>query len=175
MPSRLEDITIEIHERLNDATLERRFGRKELQHHDQERRIVWVRVLSPIDTPKRAGATMVVGDPEHRVNVCQIRVETVEAHIFAETDELIDQLLDNVIAACWLTLQSVAVQFTNYSWVSQYENEAGETLRTEKVVLRLSFRLPVPEEIKQLTPITEISHVCGTLTNDGDFNPQPED
>lgn len=173
MASRLEQLTLDIHETLNDATVEHRFGRKHLEHHDQERRIVWVRAPSRLEEPRQAAARKVVGTTEYRVTTCVDRMDAVEAHIWAEDDESIDQLLDNLVAAICLTQRFMA--WGGYTYASQEPKEGGETARTEKIILRVSFRLPVPEEIKPLKVIIGLDHECGTLLPDGSTQPEPEE
>jgi hypothetical protein len=173
--TRLQELVTAIHATLNDASVAARVGRVYLDEHDQARRVVWVREGGDVEPPKQAGGRLVPGatpdDPDFRVRACKIRVERVQAHIYAEEEDLAENLLDAIIAAVCLTVPTV--RMTGYDWVTEEAEHAGRTLRTSKVVLKMQgFRLPVPDEIRQLEPVQAVDHVCGTLDANGDVVPQ---
>lgn len=175
--SRLEEFTVSIHETLADSSVKRLFGRKSLAHQEQARRIVWVRTRGDIEAPRQAGgrevppATTPPGGTTYRVRACCLRIERVEAHIFAEDDEKLDALLDNLLAAIYLTIPTPS--FSGFAFPSQEEGKDGESLRTQKCVLTVAFRCPVPDEIKPLAPITGFTTTAGTLTQDDTVVPEP--
>ena len=170
MASRLEEITEQIHTTLAAASVKRLFGPVHLAHHEQAKRVVWVRERSPIEDPRQAGGKEVSGT---RIRVCRLRIEAVAAHVYAETDEALCDLIDVLIAAIDLTVPSA--RMSGIDWVSHQDHEAGETRRTDKAILHCAFRLPVADEIRELLEVTGIDHECGTLLPNGTVNPQPED
>jgi hypothetical protein len=174
--SRLERLTRKIHAKLNDASVTHLFGAKNLAVHESDRRICYVRNGGDIVPPKQTGAAA-IDDNRHRMTVCKTRVESCIAHLWAETDALADDLLDNLIAAiCELDPNAV---FGRYGAMSDEPGEAGEILRNYKYTVPFALKLPVPSSIKPLRVIAAIGHECGQLNADGSFNangaPNPED
>lgn len=166
--SRLERITRAIHDEMADPSIEYLFGRKYLDQHGTDRRIVYVPNGGTIAAPNKIGAD--VGS--HRVRMCRARVSSVEAHAYAEDIESADDLLDALIAAVCLVVPDAV--FGSYDDVSDEVGEAGETLRSYKVICRFQLRLPVPVEVKKLRTIVAIEHECGMLQPDGSIAPQPD-
>lgn len=170
--SRLEELTIAIHDQLADSTVERMFGRNAKSKQTQARRIVWIPMGGQLIPPRQGGGRLPADGTQFRIQSCQDRQARFAAHIYARTYEEAEALLDRVIAAIMLVIPNV-------TWPAPYEdkthedkNEAGVTRRTELIVLHVQTRLPVPDEVKPLRTITGTDHVCGTIQGDGTVKPQ---
>lgn len=175
MATRLKEVAVAVHELLNAALPEAEqvkdyHDQVALTQHQQRRRIVWLTQGGTTEPPKQGGGRLPSDASAYRIQACKTRVERVDAHLFAETRELTEQLLDQVIAALCTVLQ--VVEIPGYEWRTEEVGEAGRALRVACCVLRFLLRLPVPEEIKPLTPITGVEDVCGTLQPDGSIKPQ---
>jgi hypothetical protein len=160
----------DVHVTLNDPTVKAYHDRVALQQHQQRRRVVWLTPGGTTEPPKQGGGRLPTDGTAFRVQACRVRVEQVHAHIFAETRELTEQLLDNLIAAVCSTLG--VVEIPTYAWVTEERDQAGTVLRAAECILRINLRLPVPEQIKPLTPVIGVEDVCGTLDDDGNTVPQ---
>lgn len=165
--SRLERITREIHDKLNDPGIEYGFGRKSLTEHAERRRIIYVRDGGIVAPPKQP-----IGDVDrYRIKICRSRVESVEAHVYGENDEDADDILDALIASVCAKIPDAKI--SKYDAISEEKSEAGHALRTYKYLLRFEMWLPVPSEIKELRTVTAVADVCGTLDANGEVVPQP--
>lgn len=170
--SRLEELVALIFEKLNDATVDFRFGRKYLKRHGTARRVTWVPAGGRIESSRQAGGRPVTTDTgTFRARSIRTRVERVEAHIYAESFTAAEELLDAIIAATDLAIPTVEWP-GDHAWPSEVPVEAGETLRTSNVVRSMAFRLPVLEEVQRLAPIASTAVDGGTLQNDGSTKPQ---
>lgn len=169
MATRLREFAELVHVELADATVRAAHDAVGLQQHQPERRIVWLTQGGTTEPARQAGARVVGND---RVRASRNRVEHVDAHVFAENRETTEMLLDNLIAAVGNTLNGV-VEMPTYRWESEEPDEAGRARRTAHCVLRINLRLPVPDEIRPLHPITGVEDVCGTLDEGGEIVPQP--
>jgi hypothetical protein len=164
VPSRFELFSERVHAQLNDPTVVRLVGRKNLAAHEQARRIVWIHAPSTVDRPSQAGGKVVGSSTTGtRQQAVWMRLENAEVHVFAETEELVDQLFDNVLAAIDLAIPRVRLD--GYVWVTEQEGQAGLTLWQPAIMFRCAFRLPVMDERKQLAPITAQEHECSLITD----------
>lgn len=157
---------------LNDATVKKRDDVAALQQHDVRRRIVWLTQGGTVEQPRQAGGRTPSDGTAFRIVSCKDRVEEIEAHLFSESRETTEQLLDNVIAAVCIVART-AVEMPRYVWETQDRDNAGKVLRAEHCVLVIRLRMPVPEQIKPLGTFATVADVCGTLDEDGDVVPQP--
>lgn len=170
MASRLQEFAELVHDELGDATVVAKHDRVALQQHQQRRRIVWLTEGGQTIPPAQRGATFSIDGVGQRIQICRMRVEHVDAHLFAEDRETTEHLLDNVIAAVCNVLK--VVEIPSYTWESEDNAEAGRALRGAHCVLRINLHLFVPQEIKPLRLITGVEDVCGTLDDDGEVVPQ---
>lgn len=176
-PSEMELISRKIHLTLNDPTVKGVWGAKGLKQWDQVRRIVWVRVISPIESPKQAGGQMQSVRSEQgeqpkpqqgsRVRITRIRVQTLDLHIYGEDEGACDRTVKNLLAAIDLTWPQVT--FITEEWTSESPDQAGHT-HLPKVVIRATFRLTVADEVAPLMPAAGEAHECGILQEDGSLN-----
>lgn len=171
MATRLAEFADLVHAKLNDPTVKKLDDVEALQKHEERRRIVWVTPGGTVEQPRQAGGRMPTDGTQFRIQLCKVRVENVDAHIFAETRERTEQLLDNVIAALCITAES-GIEMPTYTWVTQERDNAGKVLRAQYCVLRFRLRLPVPEQIKPLGTFNAVDDVCGMLDEDGNVVPQ---
>lgn len=169
--SRLERAVDAVEAELDDGSVVFLVGRAHKLVHGPARRVIWIPVPSPIQFPKQAGGRLPDEDPTIRARVARERIETVEIHIYAEDRGTTDRLLDNLIAAILLSIPRAQLQ--TYSWVSEEEQEAGDTNYVELIVMRCAFPLPVLDEVLPLKAIATITDVCGTTQADGTVTPQP--
>jgi hypothetical protein len=175
--SDLEVVTVRIHRQLNDPSVQRVFGAMGLHQHAGGRRIVWVRVQSPVEPPKQAGGRMqsrqgAQGEqpkPQDgsRWRLARVRVQTVDAHIYGEDDGVIDETIKNLIAA--VETECPQVNYIFEDWPLDTEEMANLT-RYPKAVLRMQIRLTVSDEVLPLKPALGEAHSCGILRDDGTIN-----
>jgi hypothetical protein len=168
--TRLEEFATDVHAVLGDDTVKPYFDATALQEHKQQRRIVWVTPGGTTEAPRQGGGRPPVDGTQFRIQACRMRVENVDAHVYAENRETTEVLLDNLIAAVCLTL--AVVEIPTYTWETEEIGNAGRTLRIAHCILRIYLRLPVPDQIRPLLPITGIEDECGTLLPDGSIKPQ---
>lgn len=123
----------------------------------QRRRVHCYRLGGTIEAPERAGGTVVETHPleadanifdagKSRVPTVWNRREHIELRIFAESEETLDVLLDNIITAIDRSAPNGGIEWEEYTWI---ENEIGQ--RQPMIPLRLWAMFPVAEEIKKLT------------------------
>lgn len=172
MATRLSEFADLVHAALGDSTVTKRDDVGSLQQHDVRRRIVWLTQGGQVEQPRQAGGRPPTDGTAYRIQACKVRVEDVQAHLFAETRERTEQLLDSVIAAVCTVVQA-AIEMPRYVWETQERENAGKVLRAEHCVLHIRLRLPVPEEIRPLGTFDSVDDVCGTLDEDGAIVPQP--
>ena len=162
-----------IHEQLNDPTVELAFGIDELDKNKGRRRIVWVRPGGTTNPPDRGGGLyrspaeveaekeqVPTGKPVEapsgtRVQFCYQPVDQVFAHLFAETDKLLEQLLYNLLAAIKIACGHLAMPGA-YIWPNELDGRLGK--RQSKIQLRVDFTFAAPEEISALTTILHTQH-----------------
>jgi hypothetical protein len=168
--TRLEEFATAVHAALGDPSVKAYFDATALQEHKQRRRIVWVTPGGTTETPRQSGGMPPSDGSKMRIQACRVRVENIDAHIYAENRETTEILLDNLIAAVCLTINPA--EMPTYTWETETLDNAGRTLRIAHCILRIYLRLPVPDEIKQLFPIRGVEDECGTLQDDGSIKPQ---
>lgn len=159
--SRGEKVVDSIHVALDDSTVVHFVGRKYLAQNKQLRAIIWVPVTSPIEASKLVGGQL-VDDATARQHHVLTRVETYEVHVLAEDAEQTDALLDSLLAAGKTALGST-FRAGSYRWLSDEEAFAGWSVRQPRIVVQLSFELPVPKKKQKLYTITAQTHECSLL------------
>ena len=177
---RSEELMAAVEQKLSDDSVAFRFGRKFLAHHDQARRIVFVPVGGAINPPKSAGSRRLGAAPgeteEPKVRILPTIaecVEQVDVYIYGEDFGATEALKDGVIAAISKAIGAApSAVFARYVWASQESEEAGDTNRTELIVLTFTLALPVPEAFEPLRRVTGFTDVCGTIQPNGTVLPQ---
>lgn len=170
MATRLSEFATLVHAQLADASVKKFDDIVALQKHTERRRVVWITPGGTTEPPPQAGGRSPADGTSFRVQACRTRVENVDVHIFAESRELTERLLDNLIAAICLVAKVVAIP--TYRWETEERDQSGKVLRAHECVLRINLRFAVPDEVKPLTPVTAQEHLCGTLQEDGSITPQ---
>lgn len=165
MATRLAEFATEVHALLNDATVKKCDDVASLQRHEVRRRITWLTPGGTTEPPRQAGGRAPSDGTAYRIQACRIRVEHIDAHIFAESREMTERLLDNVIAASCTVAR--VLEIPSYRWETEERENSGKVLRAHECILRINLRLPVPEQILPLVAITSQDHECGTLQDDG--------
>lgn len=147
--SRFGRFVAEVEANLADTTVEFQLGRAREGEHGIRRRVMMYRAGGLILAPKRAGGAMVGGEGGVRIPTIYDRHESVDVVLHAESEESLDQLLDNMINAIDKVAPNGGINWENYEW---NENEIAQ--RVPQVRLRFAVKLPVAEEIRPLTIIT---------------------
>lgn len=154
--SRGERIIDQVHTELDDDSVVHYVGRRFLAAHKQQRAVVWVPVSSPIEPATRAGGRTI--DGQRRSDVFT-RIESFEAHIYAENNETVDLLFDALLGACKRTVHT-SMNVGRYSWASEEQDGTNWTLRQPKIVCQIAFQMPVAREQLKLHEITLQDHTC---------------
>lgn len=161
MSSRLSRTIAAIESALNDPSVKFQLGRIKNQENTQLRRVVWVRAGGTVQPPERTGAKLNSGS---RVKQAYTLDDRVEAHIYAEDDDLTEQLMHNVLAALNRAAGRSIVPLS-YRWPTEEDGKADISLRQPKVVLLFEIHVPVLDVIESLTTIAAFNH---TGTMDGE-------
>lgn len=154
MSSRFSRTVASIEANLDDPSVKFQLGSVKNQEHTQRRRVVWVRAGGDVRPPERTGAKVNSGD---RVKQPYTLHDRVEAHIYAEDDELTEQLMHNVLAAANLAAGRSIVPLS-YRWPTEEVGKADISVRQPKVVLLLEFHVPVLDTRERLTTIAAFQH-----------------
>lgn len=150
--SRLSDFADSVHVALNDATVEKVIGQKNGNRHGKRRRLHWYRISGQIVPARQTGGTEENGN---RSPTELTRLETVQCNVFAETEDTLDVLIDNVIAAIQGDAPGGSVQWGDYTWAHDEYAKRGVM-----VPLTFEIRLPVLSEQKALVTITDEDLTC---------------
>ncbi|MBA2724282.1 MAG: hypothetical protein H0U56_15620 [Methylibium sp.] len=142
-------------------------GRVALAEETQLRRIVWVRAPSRIEATTRAGGTLQGTTEQDRIKYAYVRVEHVEAHLYAETEDAAELLLDQVLGVL-ADLLGPSVVPTGYTWVTETEEGAGIAVRQPKIRLDVTVRMPASKEVHPLIEATLQDHMCGITSTASD-------
>ncbi len=149
--SRFTDFVEAVRVELADPTVDFVTGKAKEGQHGQRRRVHWYRETGTIVAPQQAGGRMVEDDANgSRQPAVWLRQETILVRIFSENEDTAETLLDNLIVAIDHVRPNGAASWEDYQW---QENEIAQ--RTPLIHLRFSIPLPVVDEIKGLTIITD--------------------
>jgi hypothetical protein len=162
MPTRLERLTQKIQENLHEPTVVHRFGGEWLKTHGEQRRIVWVSMPSATERPRQAGGRLVgpSGTGTRQVAAFNL-LEAVEAHVYAESDAVLDELFNKLLVAIDDTVPNSPLP--TFSRPTEEEVGAGRT-RKPKMIVGCIFRMPVIVENAPLVPIEGEIHECKVET-----------
>lgn len=150
--SRFSDFVDAVHAELDDSTVLKLIGKKNEQKHAQQRRIIWMRDGGRVEPAEQAGGREENGN---RTVSVKTRYERIEVHLLAESEDTLDTLFDNWIAALDAVATNSVVWEDDYLWT-----EEDHTSRQPMVVTTIYKKLPVAEERKPLVTITNQSHTC---------------
>ena len=159
--SRIQTLADRVHARLNDATVKQVVGERNRGRNDQRRRIHWYRSSGEIISAKTAGGTVDSDGDDvtgQRVDSVWTRLEMVTCLVFAESEDSMETLLDNLITAIDQSERAPAVEWEGYEWSSTTKDEFSK--RIPMIELTFSIRLPVADAIKQLVEITDEELTC---------------
>lgn len=158
-------------ETLADITVEEYYGLASLKEHCGARHMHWVSPGGTLVPPAQAGAREVPANATQRKPACVTLEAEVQCHIFAESDEALERLLRNVLAA--LALGGIRYKSGRYRVPTQEDAEvAGITLRSEWMILTFTVNWPVIEEIQPLREVLSTLQTSGVIQADGSVNPQ---
>jgi hypothetical protein len=148
-----------IHAKLNDATVKKLLGRKALSEHQQQRRIVWIRRPSPVVNPQNVGGKLTASTTQ-RTRTAYVIEQAIEANIYAESEDTLEVLVGNLLAAISLVLGPRAQKMV-VDWETETDAPGvakGHLVRGCKALLLLSIAVPVTDEIAELVTIEEQGH-----------------
>ncbi len=150
--SRLSAFVAAVAVELDDSSVEFVIGKKNEGKHGQRRRVHWYyNVGGEIEENTRQGGTKTDDDTTRTVSVWQ-RSEAVLVRAFAESEDTIETLFENLITAIDRAAGVQAVTWGPYTW---HENEIGQ--RVPMIDLEFRLALPVPDEITTLVTIAAVS------------------
>lgn len=159
--SRFSTFVDDVHTRLNDATVQKVIGDKERGRNRQRRRLHWYRTGGEIVPSRTAGGTVESAGDDitgTRTPSVKTRMEDILCRVFAESEDTLDTLLDNVIVAINQTAREPAVEWGEYTWEATQKDEFAK--RIPMVELQFALRLPVADEQRSLTQITAELLTC---------------
>lgn len=171
--TRLKRIAQAVHQALGDLSVAARHDRTALSEHGQLRRIVWLTEGGTGEAAHQAGGRIPPGRPNVRVVSTWLRVETAQAHIYAEDRATCEELLDKVIAALDEECGPSFAGFS-YRWVTEERPNAGVTLRASKCILTVQLREPVVVKEEPLHPLPAAETEYGLLLEDDTIAPHPD-
>ena len=146
-----------MHTELNDASVKMLLTVQGLQEHQQLLRVVWLEPAGTVRKPKHAG--MQIHDGDKRTLIARVRDANCQAHIYADTLDNLETLLNKLIAAFEVKFPNITIQ--NYSFPQQEDKlKDGRIMRTQKCVLRFVLPINVPSTQQTLTPLTGETHTC---------------
>lgn len=143
--SRFTDLIDTFETEFNDSSVTFVVGNENKRRRGSRRRIHFYRTGGPIVTHSRTGGTKVGIE---RVTCSFERRGVIEAHIFAESDDTSETILDNLIATIYRTLE-LGFEFLGYDWDDDQVNQRGPY-----IILRFSVAHPVPNENSELVTLT---------------------
>lgn len=159
--TRLKRTAREIHAALPElTTIECGFGVAALSEFRGKRGVVWISPGGGVEPSSRTNGTITdkAGKVE-RISIFANRIEDVEAHIYGETEEAVEALLDGVCAGIQ---QAVGVNNAplpwKYGWAGDSQDAGGKLNHFPKVVLMFKLKLPVSEQALGLRSIEHIYH-----------------
>lgn len=155
--SRFSNFVDAVHATLNDATVQKVIGDLNRGRNRQRRRVHWYREGGTCDVPDQGGGRETTGGTLREPAAWQ-RLEDITCHIFAESEDTLDTLLDNVIVAIDNTARAYSVILGDYTWESTAKDEFSK--RIPMVALSMSLKLPVSDEQKALVTITAEDLTC---------------
>lgn len=171
--TRLKSIAKAVHHELGDSSVAARHDRTALSEHSQCRRIVWLTEGGSGEAAHQAGGRIPPEQPHLRVVSTWLRIETAQAHIFAEDRATCEELLDRVIAAIDEVCGPSFAGFS-YRWVTEERPNSGVTLRASKCVLSFQLRMPVAVKREPLHPLPAPETEYGLLAEDESVQPHPD-
>jgi hypothetical protein len=163
--TRLHAFAAAVHNALETAgvtDVEMRVGRKAVAFHGPKRKVAWVCPGGKLTSPKQGGPRLPTGVTDSRTTSCKTNEATVLAYIYGGSDEATEDLFEAVVAAA-CSVPGAQLEMPDWRWVTQEDEKAGHTDRTELIILTMALRLPVHDEIAPLREILSVDDVCGTL------------
>lgn len=155
--SRFSTFVDAVHVTLADATVQKLIGDSHKGSNRQRRRVQWYRTGGECVTSPQAGGRETESGTIREPAVWT-RLEEITCHIFAESEDTLDDLFDNVIVAIDNTARAFSVQLGEYAW--SYPGKGEFATRVPMVELNMSLKLPVSDEQKTLVTITAEDLTC---------------
>lgn len=153
--SRFSDFVDKIENELNDSSVKFvKSSPDRAGQHGPRRRIHFYLSGGDIEKTSQAGGRIVDGY-QVRAPVVYERLERIEIVVFAENQDTLDVLIDNLINAIDHSSPNGGVLFSSYEYdYDQYSK------RIPIIRMVVEVKLPVTDEQKDLVIITDESHIC---------------
>lgn len=156
-----------VRQALADDSVTHYRGRKFLFRHLEERRIIWIPSKTTCEAPNEQSGIPTelddAGNPTEVIVPAWQTVDFVRAFIIAETEEAVDCLFRRLLAA-YQRAEPRPRAPGPFTWRSELEGKAGETLKAPCVEGEFAFTSFVTEETSELTFITAEDHTCQIVT-----------
>jgi hypothetical protein len=123
----------------------------------QRRRVHWYRAAGEIGPTTQAGGRL-SSDGLTRVPAVLERRDGIACLVFAESEDTLDTLLDNLIVAIDHVAPAGGVTWGAYEFLT--EDKAEFATRVPVVQLEFALKLPVADEVRTLVEITGQEHTC---------------
>jgi hypothetical protein len=156
--SRLQTFAGEVAAILDDSTVLMVYEKKEDGTNRRRRKVKWYHSGGRLERVSQAGGRLSDSNGNRTVAVWQ-RVADIEAKVSAENVDTLETLMDNLVSACEQARPNGSVEMERYDWVY---SEIGQ--RTPEATIFMSLILPIADEIKALTEITDEEENCEFAT-----------
>lgn len=156
--SRFSTFVDAVHVTLDDATVEKLIGDSFKGANRQRRRVHWYRTGGGMTAETHQAGGRETTSGTKREPAVWTRLEDITCHIFAESEDTLDDLFDNVIVAIDNTARAFSVELGEYTWTLPGKGEFAS--RNPMVELTMSLKLPVVDEQKALVTITDEDLTC---------------
>jgi len=159
------------------SQVDHHFDALALDKHHGRRRVVWLSDHGEIKPPGNIGGKLATNG--RRVTCAVTRAAAVDVLVYGETEEIAEQLADNVIVSISQTLANV--QWLGYEVIGQQEKEIGNVVRVECYRIKFVLPLPVPDEITAIPTVDYVNATGDALTaatavdEQGSFNTAQEE
>lgn len=151
--SRVSSFVAAVQTELDDSSVAFVIGKKNEGKHGQRRRVHWYYGLGgEIEQNQRKGGTLTDDDATRTVSVWQ-RSEIIRVRAFAENEDTLEALFENLITAIDRAAGVNAVDWQGYDW---HEEEIAQ--RIPMIQLEFRLALPVADEISTLVTITAVEN-----------------
>jgi hypothetical protein len=167
MATILDELTKRIHRVINDDSVARAWGRREISAHHGTRRIIWTWTGGRLEQPTRIGGygvTNVFGG-QFMVTSAMSNKAIIEAHIGAEDQWTAEDLWVSTLLAVQ-SVMNTASQESNYEWVTETDEGAAHVHGDSAVVIQqFIWDLGVVRFIDAVTKIESATHTCSIDPN----------
>ncbi len=162
MSSRLKAIVAGVAEQLGDETVEMVLDQVEVSRRSAPARVVWVPLGGTIEPTDHVGGRLTAGTPPERRRAVYVDAQRVQVRLWATGEDrdkardAVETLFHRVVAATRRALLADA-RWGAWEWVTQLPERAGATVLGQLIVAELTVRVPVFDQVRQLSTVTTTS------------------